>query len=82
MVVTGIPAIEDAAESHITIARMASLQDTFNIPVLNKEEKLEIMGRSHARYRFGDLIGDDRDSVDMNALKRVLFDIIYPCPGQ
>ena len=88
----GIRPIQEAARSYVTLARMSNLQESISTPKVTSEENLEIMGRSHVRYHFADLFGhhDDDDkgnndgegpNLDMNALKRVLFDVIYPCPG-
>ena len=45
------------------------------------DEKLEIVTRCFVREEFGKSFRANEAVPDRQALERVLFDTIYPCPG-
>ena len=61
-------------------ARSMKLYELYIIPFSADEEKLEVATRRLLRENFGNVFRADEAVPNMQALERVLFDIIYPCP--
>ena len=51
------------------------------VPQVTEEEKLEVLIRIMVRKGFYDVLGRIVGGQDDSALKRILLDVIYPCPG-
>ena len=76
-----ITAIEEKARFCRDTARSTKLREEYKIPFYTDEENIEIITRSMVRKVFSDLFGSSLAIPDLQALKRVLFDAIYPCHG-
>lgn len=60
---------------------MMNLDEAYQIPYCTNEEKLEVVTRCLVREEFGEIFGASKAVPNMQALERVLFDTIYPCPS-
>ena len=65
----------------MSTARMMRLHESNEQSIFTAEDMLQLTTRSLVREDFSAAIGDPKVVPDIQALKRVLFDIIYPCPG-
>ena len=77
---TGIREVEEKARLCEKFAQTTKLHETSRIPVCT-EEKLEVITRCLVREDFGETLGARGIASNTQALERVLFDRIYPCPG-
>ena len=61
--------------------RTIEFSEASRIPFLTEEENIEIFTRCIVREDFGKVFGASEAASHTQALERVLFDTIYPCPG-
>jgi hypothetical protein len=60
---------------------MTRLHEGYKNPFWTKEENIEMATRVLVRDDFSDLLGGSLPLPDLEALKRVLFGVVYPSPG-
>jgi len=78
---SAVTTIQEKARFFKDQARTKPLREEYKIPFYTQEENIEIYTRSMTRQSLKDLYSEILASSDMQALERVIFDIVYPCPG-